>query len=162
MAEHAWTVLCQKVLVDSETNLFTLVDVHDRLIINPNDEMPDVEAKLEELHKAGNRGLLLPARIRIVMQWFRSNMSQPEQSMCRLFIEDPLGQQIFEQEIPIELMDTSMQRITLRTNQISVTALGSYWIVVEKSHETKRKQASWKEVARLPLNVVEAPKIGQD
>lgn len=148
MAEHAWTVVCQKTLVDPDSDLYTLVDVFDRLLIFPDPEIPDIEAKLDEVKKEGGRGIVVPASIRVVSQWFRSDRLRPETARCRLSIADPRGEKLFEQEISIELTKTGTQRITVRSDQMVVTLLGTYFVTMDKE-----RNGGWEEVARLPLQV---------
>lgn len=151
MAEHAWTVLCQKTMADTDTKLLSLVDLFDKLIINPTPEIPDIAAKLEEVREAGGLGLTVPTELRIVTQWYRSDLSLPESAKCRLLLVDPSGARIFDQEVSIELTEKPLQRITVRSHQIGVTQLGLYWLVVEKPGKGKR--TTWTEVTRLPLYI---------
>jgi hypothetical protein len=158
MAEHAWTVLCQRTLVDSGTNLLSMIDVFDRLIVNQSSEIEDVERELEKVRSEGGRGIIFPARMQVVTQWFRSDSSQPETSRLRLSLADPSGDRLFEQEVSIELEQSLAQRITLGLDRIRVTTLGQYWWIVEKIHPAKKgKRESWVQVARIPLQVVAAP-----
>jgi len=157
VAKHAWTILCEKVLQDSESPLYTFVDVYDRLTINTSAELPDVEAKLDEVKKGGGRGIGVPARIRLVTQWFRSDISQPEESKCRIRLVDPLGDILFEQKISIELVESPLQRVAIRASAINITVLGYYWWVVEKPKATQGKREQWTEVTRLPLLIHAAP-----
>ena len=152
MAEHAWTVLCQKVLTDDETKLPTLVDLFDRLIINPTPDIPDIAAKLEELQREGQHGIAVPTEMRIVTQWYRSERARPENAKCRVALVDPHEARIFEQEISIELTEKPLQRITVRSHQLGITGLGIYWVVVEKPKAGKG--GKWAEVARIPLQVI--------
>jgi hypothetical protein len=156
MAEHAWTVICQKTLVDPETDLYTLVDVFDRLLVHPSPDIPDIEAKLDEVKREGGKGIVLPAQLRIVSQWFRSDRSRPETAVCRLAITDPGGEMVFQQDISIELTQSVAQRITVKSDHFYVTLLGIYFFTVEKLRDNN---GGWMEVARLPLQVVP---VGQD
>lgn len=155
MAEHAWTVLCQKVLADQDTKLLSLVDVFDRLIINPTPEVPDIAVKLEELRKEGQHGFVVPTEIRIVTQWYRSDRERPESAKCRLSLEDPHGARIFDQEVSIELIEKPLQRITVRSHQLGITGLGLYWVIVEKPKKGKGGD-KWVQVTRIPLQIVAA------
>jgi hypothetical protein len=157
MAEHGWTVLCEKTLEDSDTKLLTLGDVYDRLIINHSAELPDVEALLEKAHKAGKKGISLPAKIRLVSQWFRSDMGRPEQGLCRILFVDPLGNTVLENEVPLDLLENDGYRITIKADEIRITALGTYYFTVEKGVDDGGV-TRWVEQTRLPLNVVAGPK----
>lgn len=158
MADHVWTVLCQKTVTDADTGLFGMMDVFDKLILNPTSETPDVEAKLDEAHNSGKKGATFPARLRIVTQWIRSDASKPEDFSFRIALVDPLGERLFEQTVPLELSTSIAQRITIRSEQISITILGFYWFIVERPRETKGK-TRWTEVTKVPLQVVVADKI---
>jgi len=140
---------CQKTLFDPETDLYTLVDIFDRLLISPSPEIPDIEAKLEEVKKDGGKGVSLPAQLRIVSQWFRSDRSCPETTKCRLSIVDPSGERIFRQDISIELEQNAAQRITVKSDQMHVTQMGIYFVIMEKLLGDEGT-----EVARLPLQVI--------
>jgi hypothetical protein len=162
MAEHVWTVLCQKTVMDADSNLLGMLDVFDKLILNPTPESPDIQAKLDEAHKEGNKGIAFPARIRIVSQWVRSDMSKPEDSSYRLAFVDPLGERLLEQIISLELSTNKAQRITIRSEGLMITELGSYCFVVERPKQTEGGgPPQWAPVAKVPLEVVIAatPKV---
>jgi hypothetical protein len=157
VAEHAWTVLCEKTLEDSDTRLITLADLYDRLIINHSAELPDVEAVLEEAHKEGKKGIGFPAKIRLVSQWYRSDMERPEQGLCRISMVDPLGNVVMDNEVPLDFAEKTGYRITIKADEVQITMLGMYRFVVEKWAEDG-DTTTWMEQTRLPLNIVAGPK----
>jgi hypothetical protein len=156
MAEHVWTVLCQKILTDPETQVVSLIDVFDHLILDQADDF-DIQAAIEEVQSAGGRGVVFPTRMHLVTQWVRSDSSKPEISRFRLSLESPAGERLQEQEVLIELTESVAQRITIRFDKMSVTGLGRYWYIIETPKERKNKKVDWERVANLPLDVVVPP-----
>lgn len=151
MAEHAWTVLCHKVLVDPDAQILSLIDVVEKFILHQPDGQ-SVEQQFEKARQAGRKGLKFDVDLRLVSYWVRSEYSRPEQSEMRIVMHNPTGEKLWEQVVSIELKKPA-QRIILRMEQLQVSTFGRYWITVERPAKSGKKD-SWVTVAKLPLELV--------
>jgi hypothetical protein len=155
MAEHVWTVLCQKTLLDPQTNVVSLIDVLEKITLAGG--VADVEEALAKAHNKGSKGLVFPVFMQLVTWWTRSDYAKPEELDIRVAILDPSGERLFSQEVPIDLTDSNARRMTLRFQEFQMTQDGVYWFWVEKKKAFKDKTTRWTIVTKLPLEVTSAP-----
>jgi hypothetical protein len=150
VAEHVWTVLCQKTLLDTQTNVVSLVDVLEKITL----AHADVEEGLAKAQSEAGKGLVFPMSMHLVTWWTRSDYTKPEELDIRVSILAPSGERLFVQEVPIDLTASRAQRMTLRFQQFRITqSEGVYWFVIEKTKVSKGKGARWSTAAKLPLEV---------
>ena len=135
MIEHAWTVLCDKVLVDEETQNISL-DVIDQLT-----------ALVAPIPAGG--AVLIPNRLQIVSLWYRRDPAIASRQRARVRMIDPDDRQLGE--VPVDLDLTSTERLRTRgmLSGVPVTKSGWYHFIVEVE-----EQGAWKVVANVPLQVV--------
>lgn len=137
MAIHVWSLLCNRVVVDRETNQVSLHDVIESLRI-------EVVSRTQEL--AENLALAIP--VQFASHWTRSDVATSEKSRGRVVLHSPskvVGQSdVFE----IDLMSHLNARAVMRIPGISVNDTGRYWFVLEEE-----KGENWSEVSRIPLDI---------
>jgi len=150
MAEHVWSVLCQKVLINQETQLVSLVEIPEKFIADISQGGP-----VEELNRAldqGKKGVRYPVALQLVSWWVRSNYSKAEKVEIRISVFDPSGEQLSYQNWELDLSESTGFRAIFKLNQIFVTGHGLYWYVVDRKIG-KGKNPRWETVARLPLEI---------
>jgi hypothetical protein len=154
MAEHVWSILCQRPLIDPSNNVISLFEVAEKL----NIQVIRPEVVEEELRKARGEGKGLSARVRLhlVSWWVRSDYAQPEASATRVTVLSPTGQRLFEQTNSIELDKGTGQRLLIEFDRFLVSMLGVHWFVVEKPRRRSKKNP-WEVVARIPFEVAVVP-----
>lgn len=153
MANHGWSVLCVRTIVDRETNQVSLIDAADIFYV----DAPDLEETLAETKRAGNEGLAVPAKLAIATWWYRSDNEVPEKTIARLRKINPLGADVSVHEFPVDLLEQTGHRTFFKIPQFALSEFGRYFFVIEERTSPEGEEAQWREVARLPLDV----KLGQ-
>jgi hypothetical protein len=148
MAEHVWTIVCYKSLVD-DSNIVSLIDVAERLILHPLQESESVEESLEKVRAEGKKGVFFPVTLRLVTHWVRSEWGVAESAKMRVSLVDPSGENLLEQEQEITLVNFIGSRLTMNFDAFRVTTLGYYWFEVERE-----SNGQWERVARIPLEII--------
>jgi hypothetical protein len=132
MIRHAWSVLCEKVLTDRDTNNVSL-DVLEQLSVAgappPSGERP-----------------LLPVRIELVSLWYRAEAGESSalsgEAVLRLL--SPVGDELADLAMKVDLGTRPRARTRALLPGIPFTGPGQYLFTVSLAGE---------EVARLPLQV---------
>jgi hypothetical protein len=154
MAEHIWSVLCTKHLIDPQANIISLVDVLEMLVIS------DGEAQLASAKAEGKHGIVVEQPMQVVTYWCRSDPGKAETSKGRVAFHDPEGKKLTEIHLTINLQhDWGGYRHTANFGHVPVTGFGMYWFVVEqKRRNTSRsKNESWVRETRIPLQIQPRP-----
>ena len=132
MAEHVWSVLCRKGVLDSNNNL-SMLDVLEHLKIEG------------ELPKEGV-GLKIP--MQLVTLWIRSELTTPETIDTRLLIEIPNGRKLEGAAGVVNMDKAPRSRLTVEIGGLPFYGEGVYKFVVQHKQSGK-----WKTNARVPLQV---------
>jgi hypothetical protein len=144
MAEHIWTVLCGKRLVDPETDVMSLIDITESLTV------PGLADKIKNALEEGKRGVLVEIPMQIVSFWFRSDKEETP-LQARFVLYDPAGEHLLEQ--PVEMQwgeETSATRLFVNLPKFPATSLGFYRIVVENLCASE-SEPQWSTVATVPF-----------
>ena len=136
MSRHAWTVVCEKSIVDQDTHNVSL-DVLEQLtatVVTPPEEEP---------------GVLLPLRIEVVSLWCRDQIEIPERGRGRIKLVAPPGDAVGRFDFDIDLTENIRCRTRGRLPGLPVPSgsTGVFTFVVEMLD----KDEEWSEVARIPL-----------
>jgi hypothetical protein len=139
MAEHVWSVLCERLLADIDTKVANLIGVVERVILHESREQIDRDLE-------GKHGILHPMRL---ISWcVRSNPDVEETFELRVTFDSPGGEHIMSTVIPATLKDYGI-RVRVAFEGIPWRGPGIYWVVVHKKDKGKR----WATAARLPVIV---------
>ncbi|HVR95228.1 MAG TPA: hypothetical protein VMW27_01345 [Thermoanaerobaculia bacterium] len=142
MAEHVWSVLCEKLLREDETGVISLVSVLER--INLHEDLVELERQLE-----GASGFIHP--MRLVVWCVRSDYDQPESFTIRLSWHLPTGDILtFNKEHQLSLETATGVRPQILLPGVPWRGPGLYWLVIEIKNEGQE----WTTATRLPLEVV--------
>jgi hypothetical protein len=156
MAEHVWTVLCDKILIDPGSDKVSLIDIIETLTLHVS-KSGEVERMIAEAKADGDKGILVSAVLYLVSRWTRSEPSNPEDAKFRYVFLNPSGERVHEEGYAVDLRNSSSQRAVIRFREIPVSALGRHWIIIEKEESPRhKKQPRWSAVARLPLDLTES------
>jgi len=148
MAEHIWSVLALKTIVDKDTNTLSLMDVLETITVSG--EGP---AK----YKKGEKVNIYLASV-LTTFWTRSDKKKPESSEYRVSIYDPDKKKIGSNMIKLDLSKTLRVRSQLGFKVFPMRGFGSYEYKVEMKVK-KGKKETWKKVALLPVEVVYNPNL---
>jgi hypothetical protein len=148
MAEHIWTVVCEKHLVDPVSKVITLVDIAESF------SQEDLEQRLEESLSLGKRGVLANHPMQLVSWWFRTDPTD-ETLQVRFRLWNPAGEIAFSTTAQISWPEevSVPARILLNMEKFPVTMFGLHWFSVEHQKPTKNKASRWVTVTRIPVSV---------
>lgn len=135
---HAWSVLCEKVLTDNQTNNISL-DVVEQISISGLPALP-----------TGAKGFVIPMRLQLASMWYRDNFEVADKCDARLVILSPEGETLSKLDIVADLTSAPRARTICGLEAFPVSRQGIYKFVVSQ----KTTKDEWKEVARLPLEIV--------
>lgn len=134
MIRHAWTVLCDKVIIDRDSNNVSL-DVVEQLNVSLP-EQPD-------------GAIAIPCRLRLATLWFRDDASDVERSRARVRVLGPDGNELGRFETAIEFAPkTRRLRSFASLDVLPVSSSGVFEFVTEIY-----VKGTWSERARVPLQV---------
>jgi hypothetical protein len=153
VAEHGWTMLCYKYLIDPGSKVVTLVDVIERIIINPSafeDSDLTVEEALAKAKSEGKKGVVFPVQLQLLSYWVRSSWDTAEEANIRFSFVTPSGEKLLTQPTTIKLVESSAGRLVMPLDRLQIDSLGVYWFVVERECGEDQLEI----VARLPLEIV--------
>jgi len=137
MIRHSWSLVCTKCITDPDTRNLTLTEVVEQLNVPPNVDFPAVA----------------PFQTDFVSTWYRSDPNQPERGTGRIVIHGPDGEDREAVQFAIDLSAFYRMHTIIRSAGFQLVSTGVYVFVVEFRGEG---QQQWEEVARIPLNVVQA------
>ncbi len=141
MADHTWSVLCNRGIVDKYTNLVTLSETID--ILKIQGLLPAIDDIVPFTGKP----------IYIVSQWARSKFDKPEDGVTfRYTLLTPDGKKYPQPEKSISLENSPRARFVLQIPSLKYRGPGSYYFLVAEKRGTKKKPR-WVEVAKLPFEV---------
>lgn len=147
MAEHIWTVLCDKHLVDPKLETISLIDVVESITV------PELGRLLEEASSIGKKGTLVQTPMLLVSWWFRSDPGEPT-FQVRFSLVSPAGEHLFTQAVGLSWTEgQNHQRIFVNLTGLPVQQPGRSWFVVEQQVKTKGDKLRWTVVARIPLEI---------
>lgn len=147
MAEHGWSVLCSRVLVDQETNQVSLIDAIDLFLVRD----PSVEKHFDD-----GKVVIVDSKVAIASWWYRTDPGKAEVVQARLRWVDPKGDTLIEAPFQVDLASAAGYRAFLKGPQLKLTGFGRYWFVTE-IREKRGRRKEWRAVSTLPLDVKPHP-----
>ncbi len=148
MAEHVWTVLCQKTLVDERAGTISLIDIAERLTL-----YADARDAIAQAEEEGRDGIRIPSTLQLVSVWTRSDLAKGESVDARVTFVDPSGKWMHRQGALIDLVSITGRRLIVNIEGLGITGAGRYWFEVERKKSARKGVEQWALVARVPLEV---------
>ncbi|OGY40898.1 MAG: hypothetical protein A2Y82_03445 [Candidatus Buchananbacteria bacterium RBG_13_36_9] len=137
--KHVWSVLCQKSVIDSETNLISLMDCLEEFNLTI------------DINKGDNQipnKLTLPINFQIVSYWLIDNIDK--KLKIKIVLLDPDNKKINELNGDFELKEKFLRyRTRINIQGLPVTKGGRYLFKIYRIEENE----ILKEVSELPLDV---------
>lgn len=137
MIKHIWSLVCQKSVIDSETNNLNIHDVLERI-------------EAEMLSPVPNDGSIkLPITIEVVSYWFREQAKKDEKRIVEVCILSPQNAVLnnIDQEIPLtQGMDRLRSR--LRIQGVPITTSGTYKVIL------REKGGAAEVIAEIPIDIL--------
>jgi hypothetical protein len=134
MAEHIWSVLCLRGLLDQHTNQVSLIDTIEGF----------------RLSEPGPGNVAMPLPLTIVSLWLRSDPGTAETVNIRTVLIAPDGSEI----VPKNVLRADLEKARLRTFQkleaFPHRGPGQYRFAVECRDD---KSDDWQRVASIPVEI---------
>jgi hypothetical protein len=147
MAEHIWTVLCSRHLIDPEEHASGLMDVMESIAVE------GLAQRIDEALKLKKKGTFVDVPMVLVSWWFRSDLKE-ETLRARFTLTDPTGTSLFNQPAELKWADNAtFSRLFVKINQLPATMLGLYWFVVEQLSSEEEGEPRWVPMTRVPLGI---------
>ena len=137
MIVHCWSVLCNRSLIDKETNNVTLIDVLEQF----------------QFQIKGDLTPPLPWSMELVTLWSRDNLDQKEKRAARVTFFSP-SNKVIADVIPYQVDLTVYRRNRSRLRIEGLPPLkesGQYYFLIELEGDFEDK---WTEVTRIPVDVL--------
>jgi len=147
MAEHVWSVLCQKASIDKDTNEVSLSGVVETINVLETEEK--VRSELSERATPADGPPLLLFPMELVSYWTRSESATPETGVGRIGIEVPSGETLKWTETPFTLEAGFGWRLRVRMGGLPFMGQGLYRFLVQIKDEDQ--EGGWRTVARIPV-----------
>lgn len=139
-----WAVLCERVVIDRETNNLSLFNVVEEVQV-PAQQPRSVAEALDES--------VIPTSYELVVLWGRSELELPEKGFGRVRILLPGDKDFLTQEYEVDLTTFLRLRSRLRLPGLPAGGEGVYLFKVDG----KSSGQEWTEMFELPLRVVLQP-----
>ncbi len=141
MVKHAWSVLCERTIIDKESNNITL----------------SVMEQIKFVHEAKDTGkrLMAPIKGRLVSMWYIEPGDKAKYIEYKIQIKDFQGDTVGEFEGKAEFAGALHARTisVFEALPFPFEGLGHYLFVVELKNKKK-----WEQVAEVPYLIESVPK----
>lgn len=138
MIQHAWTVLCSRSSIDSESNTLSLFEVVEEVTLDGLITKPGA----------------IPGPFDLVSLWSRARLDSPVEAETRWSLVSPTGKSLMEVAATIDLSQFHRVRARTRLAAVVIDSPGLYWF---RGEAREAGAGEWTEVARVPLEVKESP-----
>ena len=139
--EHIWSILCEKSIIDQDSNNISLQNVLEQLQLTPG-----VDAKLGKDVNSAEKNV--PINFELITMWDRVAKGDIDEQI-KIALVDPEGKAIATTDHPLKL-SSSLQRLRfrIRYNGIKVTIPGKYRFSIRMKGEKE-----YEEVGRVYLDI---------
>jgi len=136
--KHVWTIICKKSIIDSDTNLISIVDVIEQLQIG-------LPKKIMEENKTVN----LPVNFEIISSWADFDRTIIKKGWVNVVVLDPKGNKLknFESKFVMDKHYTNV-RTRLKISGLPISIKGVYSFIVQFKDKENGK---YQEIASVPL-----------
>jgi hypothetical protein len=134
MIEPIFSVLCREAVIDSESNMISIHNILEQLVVYSN---------IQE-------NIKLPIQFEIISDWTRSDLDLPEKGKVRAFFcrADNDCKQIVEMDI--DLSNVIFYRTRIKSLGLELKGAGKYKFIIELQNSNSNE---WTKVATLPFLV---------
>lgn len=138
--EHIWSVVCQKALVDRETNLLSMIDVFEQLTLPLDGSTPF----------NGKDAVNVAFNYEVVTFWRRIEGDKPIQGDILIKILSPNNKELANFPVKFEFpANVKNFRAKIRINVLPVIDAGKYKFVV-----MQKEKNDYETVAEIPFDVM--------
>ena len=136
MIAHAWTTLCDRVVIDRDSDNLSL-DTIEAIYVNKGDD---------------GQPALVPCQLEVVSLWYRRDPSQGALQRAHICVLSPELETLAHRSIDVDLRAVQRLRTRSLIEGLLVRRTGTYYVAVDLLDGNPAR-----EVARIPLQVELAP-----
>lgn len=140
MAEHIWSVLCNKAIIDRDSGQVTIFEAIENL------NLPRTEDEIAKEIEGVEEEVVIPHTMQLVTLWVRSDLKQPEEQHARVRLLSPFDQELNTWAVPVDLKSFLSLRWRLVFQGVPWRGPGRYWYVIEM-----KDGEDWMQCSRVPL-----------
>lgn len=152
MPEVDWSILCQDVIIDQETNSVSLIKVIETLKAGPFSGAEGVEGAAQKTTQVRitHGWMLIPIECQLVTLFSRADLEIPEELAARVGCIGPDDQE-YENKIDIDVkLKTHLKsRNVIKLPELPIVSDGTHHFVIEIQSDNDK----WVEVFRVPFHV---------
>lgn len=143
MIKHIWSVLCQKSVVDSESNNVSLFDVLEQLQIDIASNIPN--------NVSNSKNIILPIQYELINFWSKTGNGE-EKADVKIILKDTTGKEVkkIEKVLTIPEKNRRMREIN-KIQGLPISGNGNYKFIVSIKNSN---DDNYKDVAEIPLEVI--------
>ena len=136
-----WAILCERVVIDTETNNLSLINVVEEVHVpaQPPGSLPEAVSKN-----------LVPGLLELVVLWARSDAEIPERGLGRVRIVTPAVGETIANDFDVDLSRFLRLRSRLKLPGLPPGGEGTYLFKIGG----KPAGGEWTELFELPLRMV--------
>lgn len=142
MAEHVWSIVSKRAVIDRDSNNISLFDVIERISFHGPVE-PDLNEKI-----------VIPFDHTVTIYWARTNWEKPEKNKCK--VTWGKNKELLSQVLEIDLTEFKRTRNILELKGFPFSGSGVYFFKIFLQ-DKKGGQERWKKVASIPIEVSFTP-----
>lgn len=144
MIKHIWTVLCQKTIIDKDSNNISVIDVMEELKINYS--FKENNSNNNEINRIN-----IPIKYEIVSLWMRDKYDLEENIDLKIVLNDPNGKELktFDQKVVMK-ENLLRYRTIVKFEGIGLNVPGVYLFEIKIKENGKE---NYRSVANVPLEV---------
>lgn len=142
--KHAWSILCQRSIIDQRSNNISLIDVLEQLNINVSPE---------QVAKESEEGIVIPINFDIVSLWTKDG-EENKVANFEVVVEfdDPRGKELKSFTKSIEVAQNYQRmRTQMRIERLQIFESGIHMVRVSIKEGKQEKKTQI--VAELPLQI---------
>jgi hypothetical protein len=140
MAEHIWSVLCNKAIIDRDSGQVTIFEAIENL------NLPRTKGEIAHEIDGVEEEVAIQHAMQLVTLWVRSDLERPEEQHARVRLLSPSGQELNTWAVPVDLKSFLSLRWRLVFQGVPWRGPGRYWYVVEM-----KDGEEWGQRCRVPL-----------
>lgn len=142
--KHLWSILCQSSSIDAQSNILSLFNVVEQIVVDLTPEITDSNAGKE-------RPVAVAFRFEIVSLWQKIGEANKNNTVEIEFL-DPMGISLMKTDYSLQIpQDKKRIRHSMKVNGLKVTIDGEYTFKI-RIKESDQKE--FYEVAELSLDVI--------
>lgn len=150
MAEHIWSVVCGRQLIDPTNGVISMIDVSESLTV------PGLDKQIEDAALQGKKGVLVNVPTLLISWWSRSETEEEPELIARVTFSNPSGGASAEQTIEAPWQGNSFLRVVMSFSTLPVSVQGLHWFKVEHLTYTKSRKPRWVQATKIPLSITNA------